>query len=532
MTIDSGRGSEGRTLVDALPAPVFVVQRQRFVYVNRAFEALMGLDRTALVGHDSLERVHPDDRGIAPQAAREGGSHNPSPTQIRVKHGDGAERSLLVTAVAATYDGAPALLGTAVDATLQPDVLNVSVRLAALGRLAGGVAHDFNNLLLVVGGQIERLRHDWPAESDVRRGLDTITVAAERAGMLTDQLLSFGRRQMLTPQVLDASGFLADVEPQLQARLGPSIQLVVERTADVPSIRADRPRLREVLWHLADNARDAMPAGGVLTVTVDRVTIDANLKARWAFLQLGVEFVRLRVIDTGAGMNPEVMPHVFEPFFTTKGRGRGAGMGLASVYGIVKQSAGYVFVERTGVEGTCVTILLPAADAPPDAAGPVREAESPRSVGHPPRILLVEDDMAVREMLADMLLAHGFDVASAETAEQAQLLASEASFDVLLSDIDLPGMSGARLAAALSGRLPDLQIILMSAIPTMARLRRRDWRERRRCSGSRFQRRPSWTGSGNWSAQPNPAIHVAVSHRPSANSPGHQPSARPPPKPD
>jgi CheY-like chemotaxis protein len=270
---------------------------------------------------------------------------------------------------------------------------------------------------------------------------------------------------MLTPQVLDLSGFVAELEPQLRARLGPSIRLTIDRAADVPNIRADRPRLREVMWHLADNARDAMPAGGTLTIAVDRVTIGTDLKARWAFLAVGGEFARLRVIDTGAGMNPEVMPHVFEPFFTTKGRGRGAGMGLASVYGIVKQSAGYVFVERTGADGTCITILLPAAQGREEPAAASTDRATRPSVRHRARILLVEDDMAVRELLGDVLLAHGFDVASAETAEQAELLAADASFDVLLSDIDLPGASGARLASSLSARMPALQIMLMSGYP-------------------------------------------------------------------
>jgi CheY-like chemotaxis protein len=283
--------------------------------------------------------------------------------------------------------------------------------------------------------------------------------------MLTDQLLSFGRRQMLTPQVLDLSGFLGDIEPQLQERLGNAIRLVVQRAPDLPAIRADRPRLREVVWRLADNARDAMPAGGTLTVAVDQVMIDTDLKARWSFLAVGGQFVRLRVIDTGLGMNPEVTPHVFEPFFTTKGRGRGAGMGLASVYGFVKQSAGYVFVERTGPEGTCVTILLPPTGTGDELTRPPSLLPAARIASRRPSILLVEDDMAVRELLTDVLTSHGFDVSPAETAEQAELKASDCPFDLLLSDIDLPGMSGARLARSLSTRFPGISVILMSGYP-------------------------------------------------------------------
>jgi PAS domain S-box-containing protein len=459
--------AEQNSLLDALPAAVFVVQQQRFAYVNRAFADMMGAARHELIDHDSLERVHPDDRNVAPQFPLRDGrtSDGAWVTQIRIRRNDGAERSLAITAVPFHYSDVPALLGTAVDVTPGPDVLNVSVRMAALGRLAGGIAHDFNNLLLVIGGELERLQSQWQGDGDVRGRLETIAVAVDRAAMLTDQLLSFGRRQMLAPQVLDLSRFIADIESQLQNRLGNGVRLVVDAGRNIPQIRADGPRLREVLWHLADNARDAMPEGGTLTVAVDQVTIDADLKARWAFLALGGEFVRLRIVDTGGGMNAEVMPHVFEPFFTTKGRGRGAGMGLASVYGIVKQSAGYVYIERTGAGGTCVTILLPAAtDQDEPRPVPLATAAGRRETDRR-RILLVEDDMAVRELLDDVLTAHGFSVSSAETAEQAELQAANSPFDLLLSDIDLPGMSGARLAASLSSRLPSMQIMLMSGYP-------------------------------------------------------------------
>ena len=467
MTADGNGRHAAHSLVDALPAPVFLVQHQQFVYVNTAFADVLGVTRDELIGHDSLERIHPDDRHVAPRLPlpAEEISSGTWATQVRVRRSDGAERSLALTVVPIEHEGQPALLGTAIDVTLQPDVLNVSVRMAALGRLAGGIAHDFNNLLLVVGGQIERLQSAGDSAAEKRAALDTIAAATDRAAMLTDQLLSFGRRQMLTPQVMDLGAFISDVEPPLQTRLGPAVQLIVHCDDTLPAIRADRPRLREVLWHLADNARDAMPAGGTMTLAVDQVTIDADHKARWSFLALGGTFVRLRAIDTGAGMNPEVMPHVFEPFFTTKGRGRGAGMGLASVYGIVKQSAGYVFVERTGAGGTCVTILLPGATAQEDAAHAAPVHVPSTAVPDRHRVLLVEDDMAVRELLLDVLTAHGFDVFAAETAEQAEVRAAAATFDLLLSDIDLPGMSGARLAASLMTRMPAMRIMLMSGYP-------------------------------------------------------------------
>src|SRR5690606_35369411 len=184
-----------------------------------------------------------------------------------------------------------------------------------------------------------------------------------------------------------------------------AIDLKLEVASDLPPIRADRPRLRQVVRHLVENAIDAMPSGGTLTIALDVAEVDSDLRRRWSYLALGGRFVRLRVIDTGCGMDPDVLPHVFEPFFTTKGRGRGAGMGLASVYGIVKQSAGYVFVERTGPEGTCVTILLPPLAAREESAPSSPQAKRSELPARP-RILLVEDELAVREMLSDGLAMH------------------------------------------------------------------------------------------------------------------------------
>lgn len=454
-------------LTDALPAPVFVVQDHRFVYVNPAFAAVMALPPEELIGRSSVERIHPDDRDVVQKrrSASAAGRRSDSSAQIRIRRGDGAERSVIVTTRLIRHGGRSAILGTLIDVTVQSDAVNMSVRMAALGRLAGGVAHDFNNLLLVIGGHVERLQHAVPPGLELRSGIDAIAVAAERAAVLTDQLLSFGRRQMLTPQRTDLGTMLEDLRPQLGARLGSGIELVLRVEPDLPSIRADRPRLRQVLRHLADNANDAMPSTGTLTIAVDSVEIDSDLRKRWSYLALGGRFVRLRVIDTGGGMDPDVLPHVFEPFFTTKGRGRGAGMGLASVYGIVKQSAGYVFVERTGPDGTCVTILLPPLAAPEDAAGRTPRNVEPEALPQRPRILLVEDEMAVREMLTDGLTHRGFDVTAAETAEQAELKAREQPFDLLLTDIDLPGQNGAELARSLRARSPRLSILLMSGYP-------------------------------------------------------------------
>jgi two-component system, cell cycle sensor histidine kinase and response regulator CckA len=461
----SGDRVMDQLFVDALPTPVFVIQDQRFAYVNAAFAELMALDRNALLGADSLERLHPDDRAFVLQQRQMWGTQSASVSQLRVRRGDDAERNVLVTTTPILHGGRSAIVGTAMDITVQPDALTIAVRMAALGRLAGGVAHDFNNLLLVVGGHVERLQEEIPAGHPLRHAADAIAAAAERAAVLTDQLLSFGRRQMLIPQVTDLSALVGEMDSELRTRLGPAVNLTLDRAAGVRAIRADRPRLSQVLRHLVDNARDAMPDGGTVTIAVDMIAVSGDLQAKWPFLRAGGEFVRLRVADTGRGMEPEVMPHVFEPFFTTKGRGRGAGMGLASVYGIVKQSAGYVFIDQTGVEGTCISILLPPVDVVDETPKGLPAPSGGAAAAARPRVLVVEDDMSVRELLADLLPRYGFEVSTAETAEQAQLMAADQMFDLLLADVGLPGMNGAHLVRALRASLPHMAAVLMSGYP-------------------------------------------------------------------
>jgi nitrogen-specific signal transduction histidine kinase len=384
----------------------------------------------------------------------------------------------MLTSIGFHYGGTPAVLISCLELTHHDTTLGIAVRMAALGRLAGGVAHDFNNLLLVVGGHVARLQTALPPGHELRQAADAIASEAERAARLTDHLLSFGRGQMLMPEALDIDAFIDDLTPQLRAALGPSIDVRVERGSALDPVCADRMRLREILWHLVENARDAMPDGGSLTLTLDSVQVDERLHARWAYLPAGRHFVRLRLIDSGTGMASDVVPHIFEPFFTTKGRGRGAGLGLASVYGLVKQSAGYVFVEQTGRHGTSMVVLLPPAQSGDVPLRPIPAAASSPAPRPRQSILLVEDDPGVRELLFDVLSIQGFDVRAAETAEEAEEYATGMHIDLLLSDIDLPGISGAELAARLIAQHPAIRVILMSGYPDDGAIERAGVRER------------------------------------------------------
>jgi CheY-like chemotaxis protein len=255
---------------------------------------------------------------------------------------------------------------------------------------------------------------------------------------------------------------VADLRNAIQRRVGASVTLVIRRGRRAKPVRVDRMRLIHVLAHLVDNAREAMPEGGQLTVSTELLEVDESMRADRPWLRVG-SFMRLQVEDTGTGMDAAFASRAFEPFVTTKPKGRGAGLGLATVYGLVKQSNGFIWVESAPNAGTRVVVLLPIDSAVADEAhAPVVSAPA---VSTPmpdlPRVLLVEDEGAVRELLSSALERNGFDVVTAGSAEEALTLASPA-FQILLSDISLPGMSGVQLARQLRRSLPALRVLLMS----------------------------------------------------------------------
>jgi two-component system cell cycle sensor histidine kinase/response regulator CckA len=454
------------SLADASPAPLFVIQDHRFRYVNRAFAALAGVEASELVGRASLDVIHPDDRAHLLERGyeQEEGGRGESRSQFRLRRPDGVETWVYATTSSITYDGRPAIIGTAIEVTERrhaQEAVARSQRLEAIGRLAGGIAHDFNNLLQVVIGHAERLTTGLPADSALQKSAAEIRASASRAAQLTDRLLSLGQRQVLEPRSLDVPRLVADLRNAIQRRVGTSVTLVLRRGRRTAPVRADRMRLIHVLAHLVDNAREAMPDGGQLTISTDVLDVDEGMRVLRPWLRVGA-YVRLQVEDTGTGMDAAFAERAFEPFVTTKPKGRGAGLGLATVYGLVKQSNGFVWVESAPKAGTRVVVLLPVdasltAEAHPSVAAPAISIPTPDL----PRVLLVEDEGAVRELLSSALERNGFDVVTAGSAEEALTLASPA-FQILLSDISLPGMSGVQLARQLRRSLPTLRVLLMS----------------------------------------------------------------------
>ncbi|NOT43587.1 MAG: response regulator [Acidobacteria bacterium] len=332
-------------------------------------------------------------------------------------------------------------------------------QLEAVGRLAGGVAHDYNNLLQVIGGNAEHLVANLAADSPLRGAADAIATAGRRATQLTQRLLAFGRQQRLVTTTSDLNAVVATAIPRLREQLGRHVRVETELGTGLPPVRVDRDQMVTVLTNLAINAYEAMPEGGTFTLTTDLCAISDDMRAHRPWLATG-RFVRLQVADTGSGIEEQALPHLFEPFYTTKRAWRGGGLGLAAVYGVIKQSDGYIWVDSRVGEGTRITILF-RPDSSDLAQAPDARVATPVT---PPaiRLLVVEDDDGVRELLESMLEHHGFAVATAASAEDALAFEPHRDFDLLLTDVVLPGRSGPELARDLRTRAPDLPILFMS----------------------------------------------------------------------
>jgi two-component system, cell cycle sensor histidine kinase and response regulator CckA len=332
-------------------------------------------------------------------------------------------------------------------------------QLEAVGRLAGGVAHDFNNILSIIMGHGELLLATGVDES-ARNGLTQIRRAAERAAALTQQLLAFSRKQVLLPKVLDLNEAVADVQKMLARVIGEDIELAAKLHPSLASVKVDPGQVEQVLMNLAINARDAMPQGGKLLMETSNVEVEVE-GGRDLELKAG-RYVMLQVTDTGHGMDAAILAHIFEPFFTTKKMGKGTGLGLATVYGIVKQSGGSIQVESEVGRGSEFRIYLPAADGGPRKQRDTVAAET--VMGGKETILIVEDEPDLRELTRLFLEGYGYKVLQAASAEQAVQVAEKFSdrIDLLLTDVIMPGMSGRRLAEKVLSKRPQTKIVYMT----------------------------------------------------------------------
>jgi two-component system, cell cycle sensor histidine kinase and response regulator CckA len=334
-------------------------------------------------------------------------------------------------------------------------------KMEAVGRLAGGVAHDFNNLLMVVSGYTEVLLEQFDPEDPRQGKIQAIQQAADRATTLTRQLLAFSRKQFLELKVVDVNAIVSDMERLLRPLIGETIELSTRLTGGVGHTRADAGQLEQVIMNLVVNSRDALPRGGKITIQTSEMTFEPNTVREHGLVAPG-SYIVLTVSDTGSGMDAETQSRIFEPFFTTKEKGKGTGLGLSTVYGIVKQSGGYIFADSGLGRGTRFRIYLPRVDDPAESSGTQHTTQVPG--GGSETVLLVEDEESVRHLVRDTLEARGYKVIEAENGE-AGLRASAGhpgKIDMIITDVVMPGMSGRELAKRVTEERPETKVLYLS----------------------------------------------------------------------
>src|SRR3954467_2191890 len=334
-------------------------------------------------------------------------------------------------------------------------------KMEAIGRLAGGVAHDFNNLLMVIIGYTELLRENLPKDGDQRGYADAVWNAGKKATLLTSQLLAFSRKQVMSLRILDLNAVLQEVDRMLPRLIGEDVQLSIAQGAALGRVKADPGQMEQVIMNLCVNARDAMPRGGRLTIETGNASLDLESARKIGASSAG-NFVVLTVTDTGSGMDAQTQSRIFEPFFTTKDKGKGTGLGLATVYGIVKQSGGYITVESEVGKGSRFDVYFPAIDRTADSKIAPAAPEVPARGNE--TVLLVEDEDAVRSLVREVLRARGYQVLEAQKSAQALEICKThpGPIDLLVTDVVLPQISGRALAQQLGLARPQMKVLYIS----------------------------------------------------------------------
>lgn len=470
-----------RTLTEAMPQLVWMAQADGAnVFTNRRWFEYTGQTNADSMGDGWLRAFHPDDRARVRgewQLSIESGA--PYSLEARIQRVDGASSTCLVRALS-MRDGDGQItrwFGTCTDVQELKDAeerlrrteeqLQHAQKMEAVGRLAGGVAHDFNNLLSVIMSYTSFLLDDIPQDGRFYREVTEINRASERAVTLTRQLLSYSRRHPVQPSVIVPAQIVSDMKPMLLRLLGKDIELVVVAPTPFGRVIADGAQLEQVVMNLAVNARDAMPRGGRLTVEVQNVTLEAGESAQRAGTLSGPH-VTLSVIDSGTGMDAATQARIFDPFFTTKERGHGTGLGLSTVYGIVKQSGGHITVTSEPGRGARFDVHLPSTDRLERTAAP--RSTQVDSLRGTETVLLVEDDDQVRQAVRLILERNGYDVVEARSCGEALLLSekTEREIHALVTDVVMLHMSGPELAQRLRSARPKMAVLYMSGYADVA----------------------------------------------------------------
>ena len=457
-----------RAMVENSSDAIKLLSREGLViYASPSTAAVVGYAPHEYVGTNIFAAIHPDDLADARVVFKSclGRPGVPVRSQHRVRHKDGSYRWVEVLRVNRLSDPELYAIVTnyrdVTDRKRLEDQLLQSQKMEAVGRLAGGIAHDFNNMLSAIVGFSHMIIGDLREGDPILGDMHEIAAAAERAAQLTRQLLAFSRKQVMQPRVLDLGAHVREMDKMLRRLIGENIELVVETASGLDLVKVDPGQIEQVILNLVINARDAMPNGGKLVIE----TANAILDQSHANDHVGVapgSYVMLAVRDTGQGMDRHVRERIFEPFFTTKEGGRGTGLGLSTVLGIVQQSGGHIWVYSEPGQGTTFKVYLPRCQERLPSV-PIRSSRAPSLRGHE-TILLVEDEEVVLTFASRALRRQGYSVLEARNGDEALLIAERHPkvVDLLLTDVVMPRMSGPELANRLKARRPELIVLYMS----------------------------------------------------------------------
>jgi two-component system cell cycle sensor histidine kinase/response regulator CckA len=459
-----------RTLVESGSDAIFIVQDDTLKFANRKTQTLFGYTAEELARIPVVELFHADERKILLERRQKRlrGEEVPSRFTFRAVTKSGRQVWIELNAVSIEWEGRPARLNFARDITEQKQLEErflQAQKMEAIGLLAGGIAHDFNNALTLISVCSQMALIELDQDSPVREKIETIYASTERSANLAQQLLAFSRRQVMELKVLDLNLVLRDLEKMLRRLIGENIGLNLSLDEDLGVIKGDPGQIEHVILNLAVNARDALADGGALTLETRNVELGPDHMKKHPEIVPG-RYVQLAVSDTGIGMTPEVARRIFEPFFTTKERGKGTGLGLSTVYGVVKQSGGYIYAESRPGEGATFRIYLPRVDEEL-----IKEEPWVRSEENLPRggesVFVVEDEEPIRLFVAQILRKQGYDVTEASGSGEALLKVEKLkkAVELLLADVVMPGMNGPELAERLRGIHPRMKVLYMSGYP-------------------------------------------------------------------
>jgi two-component system cell cycle sensor histidine kinase/response regulator CckA len=465
-----------QTLMQHANDAIFIVDPAGPVLeVNGQAEAMLGRPSTEIVGHRLMDLVTQESHGEAAshfqQLLIKGAAHLPD---IHLRHSDGRQVCADFSASLVHVRGEPFVLAIARDVTERNRLerqFQQAQKMEAIGQLAGGVAHDFNNLLTVILGYSEFLMETFPADDSRRQDVGEIRKAGQSAGSLTRQLLAFSRKQILEPVVLDLNAVLANSDRMVRRLIGEHIRIISRFDPELGLVKADAGQIEQILVNLVVNAQDAMPEGGTITIETGNVELDEPYVRTHVGAALGPHIV-LAVSDTGHGMSEQTQSHLFEPFFTTKEKGKGTGLGLATIYGIVKQSGGSIWVSSELERGTTFTVCFPRVEG---VAAPLVSARSlVQSLTGTETILLAEDASGLLELAKKILERYGYTVLEAPNGIEALQICErhQGPIHLLLTDVVMPGMSGRDLADRVAALYPGLKVLYTSGYTDSAIVQR------------------------------------------------------------